>query len=395
MSANHAFKVASGSIANLDNLSIALGVSPHDLNTALDMPQDERYTRLERPKADGNVRVVYKPHYLIRLMQRRINHRIFTNPDVVSWPPYLFGSIPKFKNDDDEWITKDYVASARSHCGAKSLLKMDIKDFFDNIHSTIVKSIFFEVLSYPDPVADALTNLCTYNSHLVQGALTSSYIANMCLYQVEDSVVLGLSRKSLSYTRFVDDITVSSKISKYDFTYAKSLIEKMLMERGLPVNSRKTKVQYSSTEALTVHGLRVSFSEPRLPSDEVRRIRAAVKNIEVIAQENGYRMTHAYRHDFNKCMGRVNKLSRVSHKQHGNLVRRLVKVYPLPSKKDIDRARMIVSRLERDYLEKKSTYWYSRRYYIAHERLNILKRSYKATAMELRERLRSVRPTYT
>ncbi|WP_205578804.1 hypothetical protein, partial [Pseudomonas aeruginosa] len=70
-------------------------------------------------------------------------------------------------------------------------------------------------------------------------------------------------------------------------------IEGMLLERGLPVNSRKTKVQYSTTEALTVHGLRVCFPEPRLPSDEVRRIRAAVKNVEMLAQENGYRMTHA------------------------------------------------------------------------------------------------------
>ncbi|QYE92954.1 reverse transcriptase family protein [Pseudomonas aeruginosa] len=384
MTTRHTFKVATGSIATLDNLSLALGVSHCELENALSMPQDERYTRLERHKADGSVRSVYKPHYLIRLLQRRINHRILANPDVIAWPSYLFGSIPSFKNEDGEWVAKDYVASARLHCGAKSLLKMDIKDFFDNIHSSVVEDIFLGLLNYPGEVAKALTNICTYNSHLAQGALTSSYIANMCLHGLEDEVFTKLSRKNLRYSRFVDDITVSSVVNRYDFSYVKSIIEGMLLERGLPVNSRKTKVQYSTTEALTVHGLRVCFPEPRLPSDEVRRIRAAVKNVEMLAQENGYRMTHAYRRDFNKCMGRVNKLSRVSHKQHGNLVRRLVKVYPLPSKKDISRARSMVARLERDYLEKRDTYWYSRRFYIAHERLNILKRSYKASAIELR-----------
>jgi len=394
MITHHRFKVASGSISTLENLARTLDVSLQELKSALSMPQEQRYTRLERPKADGSLRVVYKPHYSIRLIQRRINKRILSNPSVVAWPSYLFGSIPKYKDEEGDWISKDYIASARAHCSSKSLLKMDIKDFFDNIHSSVVKDIFGVLLNYPEEVAEALTNICTYNSHLVQGALTSSYLANLCLFDLEEKVVASLSRKNLSYTRFVDDITVSSKVSRYDFSFAKTLIESMLVERGLPVNSRKTKVQYSSTEPLTVHGLRVSFPEPRLPSDEVRRIRAAVKNMEVIAQENGYRMTHAYRHDFNKCMGRVNKLARVAHKQHGNLVRRLVKIYPLPSKKDIERTKLIVARLEKDFEGKHGTYWYSRRYYIAHERLNILKRSYKATAMELRYRLRFVRPTY-
>ena len=196
------------------------------------------------------------------------------------------------------------------------------------------------------------------------------------------------------YTRFVDDITVSSSVSGYDFSYAKSIIEGMLTSKELPLNQNKTKIQYSSSKPLVVHGLRVCFAEPRLPSDEVRRVRAAVKNIEKIAAEDGYRMTHAYRHDFNRCMGRVNKLSRVGHNQHKKLVARLVKVYPLPSKKDIERAKTIVARLERDVALKRHGYWYSRRFYMAHERLNILKRSYPKIAGELRKKLRELVPTY-
>lgn len=388
------YKVALNSISSLENLSVALGIKIDTLHEAVNMPQAERYERSEVPKSDGSVRTIYKPHHVIRLVQRRINRRIFSNPSVVAWPDHLYGSIPNHRNQFGEVVSRDYISCARCHCRSKSILKIDIKDFFDNVHSDLVFGVFRDLLKYSEEVSRALTSVCTFHDHLVQGALTSSYLANLCLHDVEGHVVDRLKRKGLVYTRFVDDITVSSSVSGYDFSYAKSIIEGMLTSKELPLNQNKTKIQYSSSKPLVAHGLRVCFAEPRLPSDEVRRIRAAVKNIEKIAAEDGYRMTHAYRHDFNRCMGRVNKLSRVGHNQHKKLVARLVNVYPLPSKKDIERAKTIIARLERDVALKRHGYWYSRRFYMAHERLNILKRSYPKTAGELRKKLRELVPTY-
>jgi RNA-directed DNA polymerase len=328
------------------------------------------------------------------MIQRRINRRILSNPRVISWPAHLYGSIPNQRDEGNEVVSRDYISCAKVHCGAKSMLKLDVKDFFDNVHRDLVFRVFRDLLKYPDPVSDVLADLCTFDSHLVQGALTSSYLASLCLHDVESYVVDRLAKKNLVYTRFVDDITVTSKVSNYDFAFARQIIEKMLLDKDLPLNNSKSKVVYGASEPLTVHGLRISFSEPRLPSDEVRRIRAAVKNIEVISAERSYRLTHAYRHDFNKCMGRVNKLARIGHNQHQMLVDRLLKVYPLPSKKDISRCIQIVSRLERDYPMKHGTYWYSRRFYLAHERLNVLKRLYPRMTKILRSRLRTLRPNY-
>jgi len=385
-------KTTNQSISTQKTLSVALSLDLPTLLQAVNLPPEMKYVQDKRPKADGTERIIHKPHHLVRLAQRRINRRIFRS--IISWPVYLYGSIPNHRDELGQEISRDYIACAAQHCGAKSLLKMDVKDFFSNVHESVVYEIFNNFLSFPPDVAKLLTELCTFDGHLVQGALSSPYLANLALFDLETNVVRRLNQKGLVYTRYVDDITVSTKLANYDFSFAKRIIENMLTDKGLPVNSSKTKILYSSTTPLTVHGLRVCFKEPRLPADEVRKIRAAVKNIEKISAEKNYRNTHAYRHDFNRCMGRVNKLGRVGHKQHKPLVGRMVCVYPLPSKKDIERVKLIVLRLERDHPEKRDTYWYSRRFYLAHERLNILKRSYPSVAKQLRIKLKRLGTTY-
>lgn len=388
-------KNASKSIASVSNLCTALGITNAELVDAMALPHTERYQEKITPKKDGTDRVIHNPHYLIRKIQRRINDRIFSNKDVILWPSHVYGTIPN-QIVDDVLIEKDYIACAKVHCEAKSILSLDIKDFFNNIHESIVKDIFVRFFHYEESVAEALTNICCSNNHVIQGALTSSYIASLCLYDIEGRYVTRLRNKGLNYTRLVDDITVSSKVNNYDFGFAISLITEMLAEKDLPVNLAKTKIQYITATPLAVHGLRVSFKEPRLPSDEVRKIRAAVKNTETLSKEKNYRTSHAYRRDFNRCMGRVNKLKRVGHNQHSALLKRLVKILPLPSKKDIKRARTIIDKLKKDFFSKsKDNYWYKKRFYLAHERLNILMRLYPDDAILMREELKGLRPEWS
>jgi RNA-directed DNA polymerase len=388
------FKKSTFSISTVDSLCAALDITLVELQVVLSLPPAEKYSPKAIPKKDGTDRMVYNPDFRLRRIQRRINRRILADPNVIGWPDHIFGSISNQTNLDLTISLKDYISCARVHCCAKSILNIDITNFFENIHQNRVVDIFSNFLHFDLEVSEVLAELCCFQGKVVQGALTSSYLASLCLYDVEGKVVDRLHRKNLQYTRLVDDITVSSKIADYDFDYASTIIESMLVDCELPINAAKTKVQYTSTTPLTVHGLRVSFPEPRLPSDEVRKIRAAVQNIEKLSGEAQYRTTHSYRHDFNKCLGRVNKLSRVGHSQHSTLVKRLQKIFPLPSFKDIGRVTKIVERLELDFATKKSMFWYMKRFYLAHERLNVLQRTYPAISHELRTKLKGLRPTY-
>ena len=389
----HPVKESSGSISTVEALCHALGITTEQLRDARALPVAARYKSKTVHKKDGALRNVHNPHFLIRKIQRRINRRIFSNSDVVSWPDHIFGSVPNDDASDSPAVDKDYVNCARQHCGARSVLTLDIKDFFDNINRDQVIKIFSDFLKCPHDVAEALTDICCNGERIVQGALTSSYIATLCLFESEGDLVKKLQHKNLTYTRFVDDITISSRISNYEFSYALALTEQMLNDAGLPINSGKTKIQYASMKPIIVHGLRVDFEQPRLPPDEPRRIRAAVKNLELLAASPGYRASRPYRKDFNRCMGRVNKLGRVGHNQHAALLSRLRKILPLASHMDIERAEKLVERLKID--SKKPGYsdghWFKKRFYVASERLGILKRSFPKKADELRKQLNEMR----
>ncbi|CAO1660028.1 MULTISPECIES: reverse transcriptase family protein [unclassified Salinicola] len=282
----------------------------------------------------------------------------------------------------------------RAQAFFRQSVKIDIKDFFDNIHRDHVINIFQDILHYPKEISETLTDLCTFNDCLPQGGLTSSYLACLTLNFSEYSVVQRLQKKGLTYTRYVDDITVSSKVSNYDFGYAKRIIYDMLDQKDLPTNEEKCSVTYDSSTPLIVHGLRVSFQSPRLPAKEVSKIRAAVRSIEKLATITNYRTTHTYRKDYNRCMGRVNKLARVGHSQHYKLVDRLTAIKPLARRQDVRRVRSTLRKLERYHATHKNTRWYYDRYNTANAKLNIIQRNFPNIADILRLKLKAIKPEY-
>lgn len=392
----------SGPITSIAGLNKALGISFNELQKALELSDKDRYKKSSTLKADGSLRYIYNPHHKIRKIQRRINTRLF-NPkstglsgSVIKWPSYIFGCIPNEVDiKDGSIISKDYISCAKVHCRSKSILKLDISNFFDNVHISIVKDIFRDLLKYSEEVSDVLANICCHHNSLVQGGLTSSYLASLALHDLEPRVVKRLRRKGFRYTRLIDDITVSSTMDNQSFDFAEDIIVRMLHKKDLPLNRSKTKILHASTEPLLVHGLRVNFKEPRLPSDEVSRIRANVHNVERLAKERHYRTIHPYRKDFNRCLGRVSKLKRVGHKEHVKLLERLSAIVPLPSKQDILRCKKTLIKLEKDHsAEKHDTFWYWRRYNMASQRIMVINRTFKHEAKELRERLDRVPSSY-
>lgn len=405
MSYRFSFKKNSGPIKSIDKLCSALDITPDELTKALNLPQEDRYRVSTVPKANGSVRYIYNPHYLIRKIQRRINKRLF-NPKtsnqgigggVILWPSYIFGCVPnEYDIDNNSFISKDYISCAKVHCGSKSILKLDISDFFNNVDVSIVQSIFRELLDYSESVVDVLSDICCYEKSLVQGGLTSSYLASLALYDVEPTIVKRLLKKGYRYTRLIDDITISSVRELQNFDFVEDIIVDMLHSKDLPVNREKTVKLYASSTPLMVHGLRVNYKEPRLPSDEVSRIRASVQNIEKLAKERHYRTIHPYRKDFNKCLGRVSKLKRVGHVDHVKLLKRLQKVIPLPSKQDIFRCEKMLNKLEADFKAgKNDSFWFFRRYHLASQRIMVINRTFKKEANELRARLKAINCRYS
>ncbi|HCD1110582.1 TPA: RNA-directed DNA polymerase [Morganella morganii] len=382
-------------ISTLLSLARALGLPREYLEEIKNMPLETRYSKLEKPKIDGSMRVVYRPHHKLKKLQRRINNRIFR--ELIIWPEFLFGSIPNDNDSDDDALKRDYITCAGQHCSAKSILKMDIKNFFDNIHRDLVDDIFENFLHISLEAKEYLVDFCCSGDFIVQGALTSSYIASLCLYDIETKVYRRAKRKGLVYTRFVDDITVSSEIYNFDFSQIRKHIEDMLADKDLPINLEKTGVYQVSTKPLLVHGLRIDHSTPRLPSYEVRNIRASLHNLMKNSTKNNNKTSLAYRVEYNRCMGKINKLGRLGHEKHDVFMKKIKKIRPMPSYKDVKHCKEMLKKLE-DLYEKgfnKSNKYY-REYQIVGHNISLIKRSnsFLVVSEDLRKRHNKIKPNF-
>lgn len=384
-------------IKSLASLSKELGV---DLKTLIEVSEyrdDKKYRKPKAPvfKSDGAERRIMSPCLELRKIQKQINRKIFRRN--VKYPSYVFGSVPRDKKDKNS-VSQDYISAASVHCSAKTICKLDVSDFFDNVHRADIYNIFNQLFRYSDDVSEVLTKLVTFNNHLVQGALTSSFIAMLVFWDDEPHLVDTLSKKGIRYSRLVDDITLSSKIHNYNFELSIDLVNDVLKKKGLCINSSKKNVKSISTENLTVHGLNVNFNKPCLPKDEAKRIKSAVRALEsAVANNNSILSEFWYREEFYKTMGRVYKLERFGKsKAFRNLLNRLKAVQPIPSTKDLRYTRARIKKLISDYEipSKRKSFSFKRRFDIAFHRVLFLGNVYKDEADSMRKKMEKIQPEY-
>lgn len=379
-------KLSRHSIGSVRSLCRTLSVSETELAELLSWPAEDRFKKRIIKKSSGAPRTVYVPHWRYRKILKKVNSRILGNTKLIRWPDHLFGSVPSSEADGEALIGRDYIACAAVHSKSKSIIKIDICDFFDNIERPVVKNIFTRFLKYPNSVADALCDLCCIRGKIPQGAPTSSYIANLVFWDVESSLITRLQQKGLVYTRYVDDITISSKKYSQDFSFALKLVDQMLVDKDLSRNEAKTQVLRSGAKPLLVHSLRVEHSAPKIPSPEYKRIRSAVRTLENFSTDSGFRTYDVYRKMFNICLGRVNKLARLRSGSHTAYVARLSRIKPLPSYRDLVWCRRTAGEVLARFKipGESSRYFFRRRLFRLRERLNLLQRTYPSEAAKLR-----------
>jgi retron-type reverse transcriptase len=136
------------------------------------------------------------------------------------------------------------------HVGQRTVLRMDLKDFFPSIGRARI-SACFRTMGYPDSVATYLAALCTNivpNSgnlysrpHLPQGAPSSPALANLCVYRA-DCRLHGLAAAAgANYTRYADDLAFSGNLNFEFFSLRAAAI---LLEEGFEVHHRKTRIMH-------------------------------------------------------------------------------------------------------------------------------------------------------
>lgn len=157
--------------------------------------------------------------------------------------------------------------NALKHLNKKTILHIDIKDFFDNI---TIKDIYnaFVSMGFLDNIAIVLAKMVTLNDKLAQGFPTSPILANIVCIKMDEEIGELCEATQLTYTRYADDLTISG-----DSVEILDEIEKIIVKFGFELNKFKTKYSYSG-QSQYVTGLTVADKfYPRISVKIKRQIR--------------------------------------------------------------------------------------------------------------------------
>ncbi|WP_122271390.1 reverse transcriptase family protein [Pseudomonas savastanoi] len=321
------------SIHSVKALARALGEPPERL-LALAQRSSHLYRYVPQTKKDGvTPRHTYDAHEPLKAIQRKIVDRILSK---VTYPEYLHGGIRDTK------LPRSIYSNARVHTGAKTVILQDISDFFPSITTEHMQRLFVGLFRFSPGVASLLANLVTREGQVPQGASTSSYLANLVFWDVEPALVTRFKAEKLVYSRFADDITVSSRTpipaavtSQVIASVTWMLSQKGCLQKRSKLHVRKrgqALISGEKAEAVTVTGLVVDKPTPGLPKRTRLAIRAAVKQLEDRIKGSRTQLTAEDEREARRVMGRIGRLIACGHPEGQRLkarVRALLTLAPL------------------------------------------------------------------
>ena len=214
------------------------------------------YRRLEIPKRDGGVRVLFIPDPILKRIQRAIAQVLLFYMPV---SPYAAAYRPG----------ASIRGNALCHCGRQGVLRLDILHFFDSVRYSQIKETVFPAECYSEKLRVLLSCLCYYQDGLPQGAPTSPAIANLLLRDFDLAVGDWCRARGIRYTRYCDDMTFSGS---FDPDPVIRMVDGALRREGFCLNPRKTRFAKQG-QRQTVTGAVVN-ERPRLAADTRRALRA-------------------------------------------------------------------------------------------------------------------------
>ncbi len=307
-------------IGSISSLAKALSLEFGEL-TRLVNEVDTCYRLNPIEKPDGSYRDTYAVSSRLKVVQSRILQRICR---AIVYPPYLFAV-------KDDLYPRSDIADAASHTSAQIIVRLDIRDFFPSIKAPIVLRMWRHLFHFPEDVARVLTQLTTYRGCVPQGSPTSSAIACFVFWDREPEVVAKLEDRGFQYTRYIDDITISSDqfVDQSDLEPIIRLVYGMFANKGVRPHRHWPKMDISTHgHRLQVHKLNVNADRPTMPAEIQARIRAAVKQCELKAKCG--RTSPEYAKLWCRTHGRVQRMRQLGIQMASRYLKRLKAISPVP-----------------------------------------------------------------
>ena len=289
------------------------GLSQEEL---LSTPCD--YKKQSIPKKTGGVRNLLVPNPALKKVQKKLQRFIEER-----FQANIHFTCHSYRTD------KSIMTNAAPHIGNAVLIKLDIRNYFENITPNQVKKVLTlgsDTYAYhknfqgfnryiPEELSNAkdyldyegnfetLIKLIHSDNGLPQGAPSSPIISNLVLAEFDHEMFLLVKSIGGKYTRYSDDISVSFKQDdKQKIAYVIKMVDKKLCEYGFQLNKKKGKIHVlRKHQAQRICGITINSGLPTISRKQRRLIRAAqhnaskgLKTTYTESQIKGHQSFHSY-----------------------------------------------------------------------------------------------------
>ena len=308
------FRFKNRGIYSVESLARQLGITIQELKYLSANASELYRVASEKKKSNGEIRRTYDAKPRLKRVLTRLRLRVLEHLDL---PDYVTAG----KRGSS------YIDNAKTHLNSQSMLSEDVQNFFPSISLQQVRKVFQYLYVMSPPVAELLSKLTTKDGFLPQGSPVSGLIANAVFFDKEPDLVESLRSQGLKYTRYYDDIHVSSQDSNFSPKVGtlRTDIYGMLKSVGLEPHSKPEKSNFVHVgKQMAVHGIIVNNEQISPNPKIVSSIRAMLYQFRLLLGTN-YKIDDALSLALS-CRGKIQTLKNQGDKKTETYSRMLAKL---------------------------------------------------------------------
>lgn len=257
----------------LDTLASETGISRRDVHRII-ASAPKRYKSFTIPKRDGRERLIAQPAFELKVIQRVLTSFLSSLPVHDAAYAYVKG--------------RSIRQNALKHVKSEYLMKLDFSDFFPSIRPVDLERVLHKnanAISVND--FQLVYQACFwgkggYNpSCLSIGAPSSPLISNIVMFDIDREATHIADQLGLIYTRYADDITVSTRGGQASLLTFEQRLRKLIAAGPLALTFNEGKRGiYGRGERRMVTGLVITPDGlVSIGRERKRLIRAAVNQL--------------------------------------------------------------------------------------------------------------------